>query len=210
MIRFLKLETHLFSLRSRLGMGEPLRKLESGENSVWITQPNEIENILRRRQIAYGVAKGKTKDCGGKIETAMQTAEAFGRGLFEELIKQENKDWTISEWVKPVVKNIFNPMGTGATFTKISEDEAKSMVFRYRHKEDDDLNLHFDSLFNYGFLRGMLLSAFPDGELIMQSSMVQGAQVDEFIFKANADEEDRFERERIKNSFTEQNSVMKN
>lgn len=191
-------------------MGEPFRKIESGVNSVWITQPNEVENILKRREVAFNVAKGKTVDSGGKIETAMQTAEAFGRGLFEEFIKKESREWTISDWVKPVVKNIFNPMGTGATFTKISDDEAKSFIFRYIQKEDDIDDPKFASLFNYGFLRGMLLSAFPEGELIMQSSMVQGAQVDEFIFKANAIDEDRAERERIKKSFTPQNLMMKN
>jgi len=189
-------------------MGEPFKKIESGNNSVWITQPNESENILKRRNVAFNVAKGKTADSGGKIETAMQTAEAFGRGLFEEFIKNESQEWTVSDWVKPVVKNVFNPMGTGATFTKISDEEAKSLVFRYTQKNDDDPKLA--SLFNYGFLRGMLLSAFPDGELVMQSSMVQGAQVDEFIFKANTTDKDRAERERIKKSFTPENVMMKN
>ena len=190
-------------------MSEPFRKIESGASSVWITQPSEVENILKRREVAFKIAKAKTTVNGGKIETAMQTAEAFGRGLFEEFIKKEAKKGNISDWIKPVVKNIFNPMGTGATFTKISDDEARSFIFRYIQKEYDADNPKFASLFNYGFLRGMLISAFPEGELIMQSSMVQGAQVDEFIFKANATDEDRFERERIKKNFTPQNVMMK-
>ena len=162
---------------------------------------------MKRREIAFSVAKGKTDDNGGKIETAMQTAEAFGRGLFEEFIKEESGEWTMEKWVKPAVKNVFNPMGTGATFTKITDDEARSFVFRYKQNEEDVNDPNMSSLFTYGFLRGMLLSAFPDGELIMESSMIKGAQMDEFIFKANAIEEDRLERERIKKKFTTNNNI---
>ena len=70
-------------------MGEPFRKIESRDHTVWITQPNEVETLLKRREIAFNVAKGKLADRDGKIETVMQTAEAFGRGLFEDFIKKE-------------------------------------------------------------------------------------------------------------------------
>ena len=107
----------------------------------------------------------------------------------------------MNQWIKPVVENIFNPMGTAATFTEITEDEAKSFVFRYNTlTEDESTDPYLSSLFTYGFLRGILLSAFPDGELIMKSSMAEGAQVDEFTFKAKITDEDRFEPERIKKS----------
>jgi len=182
-------------------MGEPLKKIESGNNIVWVTQPINVKNLIKRRGLALNIAKGKTSD-SGKIETAMQTAEAFGRGLFEEFVKENAKEWTMDEWVKPVVKNVFNPLGTGATFTKITDEEARSFVFTYMQNEEDSNDPNMSSLFNYGFLRGMLLSAFPNGELIMESSMIQGAAMDKFIFKANATEEDKIERERIKKSFT--------
>lgn len=182
-------------------MSNPFKKIESGDNVVWITQPNETEKILKRRSVALNIAKGKIEDTGGKIETAIQTAEAFGRGLFEEYIRKESKEWTMDQWIKPVVENIFNPMGTAATFTEITEDEAKSFVFRYNTlTEDKSTDPYLSSLFTYGFLRGILLSAFPDGELIMKSSMAEGAQVDEFTFKAKITDEDRFEHERIKKS----------
>lgn len=183
-------------------MGESFKKIKSGNNAVWMTQPKEVEDIIKRRELAFSIAKGKTKDSGGKIETAMQTAEAFGRGLFEEFIKEEVETWTMKKWIKPVVKNVFNPLGTGATFTKITDDEAKSFIFRYIQNEKDKEDQHMSSLFTYGFLRGMFLSAFPNGELIMENSMVKGASADEFIFKANATEEDRLERERIKKKFS--------
>jgi len=40
-------------------MGESLKKIESGDRTVWITQPNEIENILNRREAAFNIAKEK-------------------------------------------------------------------------------------------------------------------------------------------------------
>jgi len=179
-------------------MSNPFKKIESGDNVVWVTQPNETEKILKRRSVALNIAKGKIEDTGGKIETAIQTAEAFGRGLFEEFIRKESKEWTMDQWIEPVVKKIFNPMGTAATFTEITEDEAKSFVFRYTLNEDESADPYLSSLFTYGFLRGVLLSAFPNGDVIMKSSMADGAQVDEFTFKAKITDEDRFEPERIK------------
>ena len=181
-------------------MGKSFRKIESGGRTVWITQPNEIENILDRREAAFNIAKEKLESEPGKIETAMQIAEAFGRGLFEDLIKKNSDEWTMEKWVKPIVGNIFNPMGTAATFTKITENEAKSFIFRCQLHEDSK-EPHMASFFTYGFLRGMLLSAFPDGEILMGSSMAQGAPMIEFTYKINASDADKLERERIKEIF---------
>ena len=182
-------------------MDESLKKIESGDRTVWITQPNEIENIMDKRETAFNIAKEKLTNEPDKIETAMQIAEAFGRGLFEEFINNKNsEEWTMEKWVKPIVGNIFNPMGTTATFTKITEDEAKSLIFRCQLHENSK-EPHIASLFTYGFLRGLLLSAFPDGEILMGSSMAQGAPMIEFTYKTNATEEDRLERKRIKEVF---------
>ena len=157
--------------------------------------------LLKRREIAFNVAKGKLADSNGNIETVMQTAEAFGRGLFEDYLKKDSNDWSMDSWVKPMVENVFNPMGTGATFTKITEDEAKSLIFRCPLHENSG-EPQMASLFTYGFLRGMLVSAFPDGELLMGSSIAHGAPMIEFIFKADATGDDRIERERVKKLFT--------
>ena len=182
-------------------MNESLKKIESKDRTVWITQPNETEMLLKRREIAFNVAKGKLADGNGNIETVMQTAEAFGRGLFEDYLKKDSNDWSMNSWVKPMVENVFNPMGTGATFTKITEDEAKSLIFRCPLHENSG-EPQMASLFTYGFLRGMLVSAFPDGELLMGSSIAHGAPMIEFIFKADATGDDRIERERVKKLFT--------
>ncbi len=181
-------------------MDEPFKRIDVGDNAVWITQSNEVENLLKRREIAFDVTKGKLVDSGGNVETAMQTAEAFGRGLFEDLIKNESNQWTMENLIKPVAANIFNPMGTVATFTELTDDKARSLIFSCRlHEESDDPNIA--SLFTYGYLRGILLSVFPNGELLMGSTIAEGAPMIEFTFKANASDDDKFERERIKNNF---------
>jgi hypothetical protein len=179
-------------------MSNSFKKIESGGNIVWITQPKQTEKILKKRDAALKIAKGKMQDTGGKIEPAIQTAEAFGRGLFEEYIKKESKEWTMDQWLKPVIKNIFNPMGTAAAFTNITEDEAKSFVFSYSQTDNESDDPYLSSLFTYGFLRGIFLSAFPKGELIMSSSMADGAQLDEFTFKAKLTDDKRCENKKIR------------
>ena len=171
-------------------MKEPLKKIESGENIVWLTQPKEIEKLLRRKSTALNIAKGKINDSGGKIETAIQTAEAFGRGLFAELIRKNTNEWTMETWLKPVSDKIFNPMGTAAAFTEITKNKAKSFVFRYPINDEELKEPYLSSLFTYGFLRGVFLSAFPNGAIILNRSMAEGAQMDEFIFKTDIENEE--------------------
>lgn len=171
-------------------MTEPFKKFESGKNTVFITRPKEIKELIERKRIALKIAKQKMINSGGKIENAMQIAEAFGRGLYEDFIKIDDLDqWTIKEWIKPLIEHIFNPLGTGATFTRISNEEANTLVFRYMSLKEEQKEPYLSSLFTYHLLRGVFLSAFPQGELIMKSSMALGAPVDEFTFKAYATEE---------------------
>lgn len=172
-----------------IGKKQPMKKIKKGTDSIWVTQPKEAELILKRQQKALDIAWGKVNDTG-KIETALFTAEAFGRGIFADFVEAKGKKWTMEKWIKPVVENVFNPMGTGATITDISDDAVTSMVFRYNN-ENEDVNPYMFSLFNYGFLRGMLKSAFPDGELLLKRSMADGYPVDMFMFKAKAGADDK-------------------
>ncbi len=181
-------------------MQKPLKEINSVNHRVWITQPHELRTIVKRRENAFEIAKGKFLE-SGNIELVMQTAEAFGRGLFTEFVKDNPKEWTMKKWLVSATEQIFNPLGEGATFTKISDEEVKSLVFRnLLHEESPDPATV--SLFTYGFLRGMFLSAFPEGELLMKSTMAAGAPMSEFIFRAQANGLDHGERERIKNEFT--------
>lgn len=179
-------------------MGEPFKKIASSQDhTVWLTQPKELEELLKRRDVAFQIAQGKLNDSGGKIETAMQTAEAFGRGLFAEFINNKADYQTMDTWITPVVEHILNPLGTGAIFTNITEQEATSRIFRCPLHENAQ-DPHMASLFTYGFLRGMLLSAFPRGELLMKSSMAQGSPTLDFTFKTQATGTEWRERERVK------------
>jgi len=94
---------------------------------------------------------------------------------------------------------VFKPLGTEFTFTKISQEVATTFMNRdplkQIHKEST-----VASLFNYGFMRGLFLSAFPKGELLINGS--ETADQPEFIFKTHASAKDRFERERMKREFT--------
>ncbi|MEF8879339.1 MAG: hypothetical protein V5A64_02970 [Candidatus Thermoplasmatota archaeon] len=166
-------------------MNKSFKKLEKSEKSIFITQPETVEELIQRKKTALEVAEGKFRESGGKIETVMQTGEAFGRGLFEEYLKEdieEMENCTLEDWVKPVVKKIFNPLGTGATFTNVSEDTIESIIFRYENVEEIDHEM--ETLFHYGFLRGLFRSVFPDGEISIESCMADGSPLDRFTFKA--------------------------
>ena len=135
------------------------------------------------------------------LETVMQTGEAFGRGLFADFIKDKPSEWTMEEWLDSMVEHIFNPLGNNLTVSKITNDEVKSFLTRCPLQENTN-EPNVASLFTYGFIRGLLLSAFPQGELLMESvKKGEGSPITEFIFKANALYKDKFERERVKSTF---------
>jgi hypothetical protein len=132
----------------------------------------------------------------------MQPGEAFGRGLFAERLIEKPPEWTIKEWVESTKEDVFEPLGTGFSFTEISQDAAKTLIMRdpLRARSQESTAA---SLFTYGVMRGLFLSAFPKGELLMGDT-IKTPDVDalEFTFKTHASVKDRFERERVKRSFT--------
>ncbi|MEM0493101.1 MAG: hypothetical protein QXS02_04000 [Candidatus Thermoplasmatota archaeon] len=183
---------------------KPLREIQSVDRIVWITQPQEQDDIVERITNAFNIAKDKFHSTGN-TELLIQTAEAFGRGLFADHIKEKPVNWTAKEWLDNIVEEIMNPTGTGATFTRITNTEIESVVFKSL-LEEESTEPATASLFTYGMLRGLLLSAFPNGEVIMTTSTAQGAPMTGFVFKTEASDEDRIERERVKTAFA---SIMK-
>lgn len=182
-------------------MEKLLKERESNGRAIWVNEPDEAGEIARRRDNAFNVALGKLLDTNGNLETVMQTGEAFGRGLFEDSIKEKPEKWTMEEWLSSTVEHIFNPLGNTFTFSEIADDEVKSLMTRCPLHENTN-EPHVASLFTYGFMRGLLLSAFPHGELLMGDIVeTEGRPKTEFIFKTNALFKDRFERERVKSSF---------
>ena len=181
-------------------MEKPLKELPVSDRTIWTTQPHETHKIVKRAETALSVAKWKFEESHGNLELVMQTAEAFGRGLFAERMKDKPKGWTMAQWVESTTREILNPLGTEATFTKITNNKVKSVMNRTLLQEEST-EPEITSLFTYGFMRGILLSAFPKGELLVGSTMAQGAPMTELIFKTKATEEEKAERERVKSFF---------
>jgi hypothetical protein len=164
-------------------------------------EPEELKNIEKRRDVAFNIALEKLLETNGKLESVMQTGEAFGRGLFTDYIKENTNDWTIEKWFDSTMENILNPLGNKFESLKISEDEVQSMMSICPLQQNTN-EPQVASLFTYSFMRGMLKSAFPKGEVLMEKSLQKnGEQKTQFIFKSNARPKDRFERERVKDFF---------
>lgn len=158
------------------------------------------EDLENRRDTAFDVALGKLLETNGNLETLMQLGEAFGRGLFNDYIKENTSDWTIERWVDTTVEKIFNPLGNTFDFSKISKSEGKSRLTRCPISEKTN-EPQVAILFTYGFMRGMLLSAFPKGELLMDNSCSDEYLLPQFTLKIKALYRDKGERERVKACF---------
>lgn len=160
-----------------------------------------IGDIAERTDTAFKVALGKLLDTNGKLETVMQTGEAFGRGLFADCIKEKPVQWTMEEWLDVMVENVFDPLGTAFKFSNITSDEVQSFLVKSPLQEKIN-EPQVASLFTYGFMRGLLLSAFPSGEILMESTIQEEEQpMTKFVFKKKASYTDKGERERVKSSF---------
>jgi hypothetical protein len=181
-------------------MERPLKEVQSSEQTVWVTKPHELRAVIQRAKTALNVARGKYMESQGNLELVMQTAEAFGRGLFAELIKKKPKEWTMKQWLEVMTREVLNPLGSEVTFTKITENEAKSIMFRSPLVSDTN-DPAIATLFTYGFMRGMFRSAFPQGELLMESTTANDAPMTGFTFKSFATDDERAERERVKSFF---------
>jgi hypothetical protein len=181
-------------------MDNPKIETESYTIAPWEIEINRSEEIPKRLETAFSVAFGKLLDTQGDIESVLQTGEAFGRGLFTEFVQKKPHDWDIKEWLDVTIENLFSPMGTSFILAELGLDKARTVMTQCDlHGKSDEP--YVASLFTYGCMRGMLLSAFPKGELIMGKSIDVGSPMTEFTFKTIASYNDRFERQRVKNLF---------
>jgi hypothetical protein len=135
----------------------------------------------------------------GNTETVIRTDDALGRDLSACRVKEKSPNWTIKGWRETIEESVLKPLGTEFRFTKISQDVATTFINR------DPLRQMFKertvaSLFNYGVMRGLFLSAFPKGDPLINGSETTNQL--EFIFKTHATAKDRFEREQVKRVFT--------
>lgn len=166
--------------------------------SSWEDVHPEQEPLSDWRQSAFTAAMEKLQDEHQDPDSVMRMGEAFGRGLFAQRIKEKAPDWTLKEWLKELEKDVWRPMGTEFTFTKISHDVATTFLNRnpLAHSSQEQ---SASSLFNFGVMRGLFLSAFPQGELLIGELNNNHPEV---IFKTIASAKDRLERERVIRALT--------
>ena len=180
-------------------MKQPRKEHKPAVEFSWEEEVSDTKLLTKWRDSAFQVALEKFHESHGDTETVMQVGEAFGRGLFSQKIHEKNSDWSLGEWLEKTEEDVFKPLGTEFTFTKISQDAATIFLDR------DPLNKvskesTVASLFIYGVMRGLFQSAFPKGELLLNETCKCDSS--EFIFKAHASLKDQCERERVKRMFT--------
>ncbi len=175
------------------------------ENAIasWEDTSSLRDEIAEWQQNAFHAALEKLQAEHGTPDTVMRMGEAFGRGLYAQRIKEKSSEWTMKEWIDQIQKDVCAPLGTEFTFTKISPDLATTFVNRnplvQKNKEPAAA-----SLFHFGVMRGLFLSAFPKGELVVNT--LRDEHQPEFIFKTHASAKDKLGRKQTIRAFTELNN----
>jgi hypothetical protein len=155
---------------------------------------HEAKQLMQWQENAFQAAVEKLQKHHGSPDTVMRMGEAFGRGLYAQQIKEKSPNQTISEWIEEIQKDIYIPLGTEFTFTKITHEIATTFVNKnpLAHRPEER---NAEELFHFGVMRGLFLSAFPKGELLI--NVLNDNEKPEFIFKTFASAKDRLERENI-------------
>ena len=157
--------------------------------------------ITRWRNTAFNVALNKLITSNGNLETIMQTGEAFGRGLFSQLIIEKPHNWTMHHWTEHVTQKILTHLGQDINIHSLSDSQATLSIHNCSLSDITD-EPHVATLFIYSTIRGLLKSTYPEGEVILKSTMTHGAPITELILKANAIPKDQHSREEAKHIFT--------
>ncbi len=154
---------------------------------------SENQPIELWQQSAFDAAVEKLQAGYGNPDTVMRMGEAFGRGLFAQHIKDKTSTWTIKDWIAEIQKEVYKPLGTEFTFTKITPNVATTFMNRNPLVKTTHYPIAA-SLFTFGAMRGLFLSAFPKGELLINN--LRNDDHPEFIFKTHALPKDKLQRER--------------
>lgn len=179
-------------------MVQPFSKKKDNSSISWEDDLPEHERIVDWRDSAFEAAVDHLQKEHGNADTVIRMGEAFGRGLFAQKLKEKSAEWTIKEWLQETEKDVFKPLGSEFTFTRVTHDVATTFMDRnpVKQKPSDST---VESLFNLGVMRGLFLSAFPKGELVL--SETTSVHQPEFMLKTYASAWDRFERERVLERF---------
>lgn len=171
--------------------GELLRSWEDKASS-------QEDHLAQWQKSAFRAALEKLQAEHGTPDTVMRMGEAFGRGLHAQRFKEKSSEWTLKEWVQEIQEGISAPLGTEFTFTKVSNDVVATFMNRNPLACSSEERTA-KALFNFGVMRGLLRSAFPDGELVVDS--MKNDRHLEFIFKAHASAKDKLECGRAIHAF---------
>ncbi|MBN1860923.1 MAG: hypothetical protein JW840_05625 [Candidatus Thermoplasmatota archaeon] len=181
-------------------MSEPTkgRKQEDPVHS-WEDELSREDHLPQWQQTAFHAAREKLQAEHGTPDTVMRTGEAFGRGLFAQRLKEKKPEWTMKEWIQEIQEDVSKPLGTEFTFTKRSNDVATTFINRNPLAKTSQDQIAAD-LFYFGVMRGLFLSAFPKGELLVDT--IKNRDHPEFILKTYASARDKLERDKVARAFT--------
>ena len=168
----------------------------------WESADHATGRLLTWRDSAFTAAMEKFHTSHENIETVLQTGEAFGRAIFHTYL-EKTQEWDLDQWCMEVTQ-ILSPFGDAFEITGGQHDMVAAFLRRHplahlpREKP-------LESLFTYGTLRGLFLSAFPHGELVVSPQPSEEEHPGALIFKLHPSSLDRLTRERVKDAY----SVMK-
>ncbi len=168
----------------------------------WESTVDASDHLLTWRDSAFAAAMEKFHSCHENIETVLQTGEAFGRAIFHTYL-EKTREWDLDQWCTEVTQLLL-PLGDAFEITGGQHDMVATFLRRHplsRLPQEKPL----ESLFTYGTMRGLFLSAFPHGELVVSPQPLEEEHPSALIFKLHPSSLDRLTRERVKDAY----SVMK-
>jgi hypothetical protein len=171
---------------------EELKILKDNGEKVVASVPNQdigfvakLNDLVVTTMINTFVREKKTN-----ARAVLDSAEKFGRLVFSECVGKKDS-WTPYEWVVACICKIFNRQGTGVTFTVSHDNEVRAIIHKCPTPERARISPEVACAFSWGYVRGLWLSAFPEGEALMKCAMAMGCPTCEFVFtikKSKADE----------------------
>ncbi len=169
----------------------------------WESLPDNASGLQSWRDSAFAAAMAKFQASHGNAEAVLQTGEAFGRAIFSNHLA-DTTDRDLEQWCAEV-SNLLAPLGDSFALTSARHDVVATFLRRNpltHHRLDRPL----ESLFTYGTLRGLFLSAFPEGELVVAPSSPSGDDSPgSLMFKLHPSSLDRLARERVKDAYSVMN-----
>ena len=179
----------------------PTNQNDTADLQVSLSGDKLDEAITKWRNTAFTVALNKLIESKGNLEIVMQTGEAFGRGLFSQLIVEKPHNWIMYHWIDHITTRILHRLGQDVNIQDLTDAQA-TLSIQKCSLCDHFAEPHVATLFIYSTIRGLHKSSYPKGEVILKNTMVHGSPITELILKANAIPQDQHSREHAKQIFT--------